>query len=163
MRSCCVSLLLPCLSSGNKPHYQLPPREYGIHRWKTQTHTVVQFQLASLTQLLSASSLPWLACPSQNSQPSTLNMYSISVAQSPSVLAQHPNLPLVEEACGNSARDLTEMVGFFSLQSMVNSLSSLSFVCQLACCSGSLTYLSAQQLVRSIFTDRSRTNWGTGP
>lgn len=44
--------------------YQPPLKEYWLHGWKTQIHTVVQFELAFLAQLLGAPFiLPGEVCP----------------------------------------------------------------------------------------------------
>ena len=95
-------------------------------------HTVVQFQLALLAQLLDASNLPQAAFASQYSQISTLNLHSISVAQPP-FPAQHPQPPI----CRNSLWFLcprSHMAGWlFYLQSKAKTLSPSSCICSLAC------------------------------
>ena len=70
------------------------PKESIESEGKKHRHTVVQFHLALLPQLLDASNQPWLAGPSQFSQLSSLNLHSVSVAQPPSVSGT---------ACGCSA------------------------------------------------------------
>lgn len=64
-----MQLLLPRLSSEKGLCYQPPLKEYWLHGWKTQIHTVVQFELAFLAQLLGATFiLPGEVCPQRYSQ-----------------------------------------------------------------------------------------------
>ena len=116
---------------------------------------VVKFQPALLAQVLDASNLPRRECPFLILSAQHSKSALASVAQSPSVPAQHPSLLPEKAAWGHCPR--SHMAGWrFSFQSTVKASFPLSpgSACSPAG-TGSPTY-PAQLMV-------SRTNWRTGP
>lgn len=160
-----MQLLLPRLSPGTGLCYQPPPKNIGSVD-ETQTHTVVQFQLAFLAQLLGATFiLPGEVCPYQYSQrhtfPPALN-FSHSVYLG---TAQHPQLHTGRSGLWplHLRSYIATLLLGFSLRNITNSPSPLLVsVCLPVGTREVLPILSAQQLAYGFFTDRSRTNWGSG-
>lgn len=103
-RNCC-HFCYPALSPGRTVLPATAQRILDLWVKTTDIH-IAQFQPALW---LNTSDPRRLACPSQYSQLSILNLPSISVAQPPSVPAQHPNLPPEEAAHGCSTQHLANI------------------------------------------------------
>lgn len=158
----CSFATLPKLREWTTP--PAPAQRILDPRWRIQTHTVVQFQLAFRHSC-------WVLLSSYPEKLALINTLSSAPLHPPSTLfapihlapAKHPQPPTrrsVEVTCGRSAWDLTWLLAFLSLQhGPVVSILLLS----LACRDPEVPPIpSVQQLTYVFFTDRWRTNWGTG-